>query len=271
MENAISKRIELLIIDPQIDFCDPNKGALYVPNAEHDMRRLANMIRRLKDKIDDIHVTLDSHHLIHIAHPIFWKDAQGNHPQPFTRITLSDVEDGKWTTTQPDLYKRALEYVRKLAQNGRYDLTVWPPHCLIGSPGHAVFPELFAALKEWEQRFAYVDFVTKGSNILTEHYSAVQADVPDASDPTTQINTRLIQALEQADVVALAGEARTHCVANTVRDIVNNLRDKRHAKKFVLLTDASSDIPGFEEHAQSFLTEMAERGMQFLTTREFLH
>ncbi len=130
----MSKRIELLIIDPQIDFCDPHTGALYVPNAEHDMRRLANMIRRLKDKIDDIHVTLDSHHLIHIAHPIFWKDPQGNHPLPFTRITLPEVEDGKWTTTQPGLYERALEYVRKLAQNGRYDLTIWPPHCLIGDP-----------------------------------------------------------------------------------------------------------------------------------------
>ncbi len=124
----MSKRVELLIIDPQIDFCDPDKGALYVPNAEHDMRRLAQMIRRLKDKIDDIHITLDSHHFIHIAHPIFWKDSHGNHPQPFTRITLPEVEDGKWTTTQPGLYKRALEYVRKLDQNGRYDLTIWPPH-----------------------------------------------------------------------------------------------------------------------------------------------
>ena len=161
----MSKRIELLIIDPQIDFCDPDKGALYVPNAEHDMRRLAAMIRRLKDKIDDIHITLDSHHFIHIAHPIFWKDSHGKHPQPFTSITLAEVEDGKWTTTQPGLYKRALEYVRKLANNGRYDLTIWPPHCLIGSPGHAVFPPLFDALKEWEQRFAFVDFVTKGSRL----------------------------------------------------------------------------------------------------------
>lgn len=267
----MSKRIELLIIDPQIDFCDPAKGALYVPNAEHDMRRLANMIRRLKDKIDDIHVTLDSHHFIHIAHPIFWKDSHGNHPPVFTRITLPEVEEGKWTTTQPGLYKRALDYVRKLEQNGRYELTIWPPHCLIGSPGHAVFPELFDALTEWEQRFAFVDFVTKGSNILTEHYSAVQADVPDASDPGTQINTRLIQTLEQADLVAIAGEARTHCVANTVRDIVNGFGDASYVKKLVLLTDASSDIPGFEAHAQTFLNEMIARGMQLSTTTEFLN
>ncbi len=267
----MSQRIELLIIDPQMDFCDPDRGALYVPNAQHDMQRLAAMIRRLKDKIEAIHVTLDSHHFIHIAHPIFWKDSHGNHPQPFTHITLAEVENGQWTTTQSGLAERALDYVRKLEQNGRYELTIWPPHCLLGSPGHAVFPALFDALQEWEQRFACVDFILKGSNLLTEHYSAVQADVPDASDPGTQINTRLIQTLEQADLVAIAGEARTHCVANTVRDIANHFSNPSHVQKLVLLTDAASDIPGFEVHAQTFLSEMIGRGMQLSTTTEFLN
>ena len=264
------KRIELLLIDPQVDFCDPDRGALYVPGAEGDMERLAAMIRRLRDKLDDIHVTLDSHHFIHIAHPIFWKDSQGHHPPVFTRIARAEVESGAWTPTAPGLYRRALDYVRKLEQNGRYELTIWPPHCLIGSPGHNVFPPLFAALQEWEERFAFVDYVTKGSNILTEHYSAAQADVPDPNDPSTQINTQLIRTLEQADLIAIAGEARTHCLANTVRDIANNFGDDRFVSKLVLLTDAASDIPGFEPHAEAFLREMTARGMQLSTTAEFL-
>ena len=266
----MSKRIELLIIDPQVDFCDPARGALYVPGAERDMGRLAAMIRRVKDKLDDIHVTLDSHHFIHIAHPIFWKDSQGAHPPVFTSISRTDVEEGIWTPTAPGMYRRALEYVRRLEENGRYELTVWPPHCLIGSPGHTVFPELFAALTEWESRFAFVDYVTKGSNILTEHYSAVQADVPDPADASTQINTRLIRTLENADLVVIAGEARTHCLAHTVRDIANNFGDDSFVSKLVLLTDAASDIPGFEPHAQSFIGEMVGRGMQLSTTTEFL-
>lgn len=266
----MSKRIELLVIDPQVDFCDPKRGALYVPGAEHDMKRLAQMVQRLKDKLDDIHVTLDSHHFIHIAHPIFWRDSHGQHPAPFTRVTRADVENGVWTPTVPSLYRRALDYVNKLEQNGRYELTIWPPHCLIGSPGHTVDPKLFAALTEWESRFAFVDYVTKGSDILTEHYSAVQADVPDPGDASTQINTRLIQTLEHADLVLIAGEARTHCVANTVRDIANGFGDDSFISKLVLLTDASSDIPGFETHAQNFLTEMTRRGMQLSTTTEFL-
>jgi nicotinamidase/pyrazinamidase len=266
----MSKRIELLIIDPQVDFCDPSRGALYVPGAEHDMARLAAMIRRVKGKLDDIHVTLDSHHFIHIAHPIFWKDSKGAHPPAFTRIGRADVEEGVWTPTVPGMYRRALDYVRRLEENGRYDLTVWPPHCLIGSPGHAVFPELFAALTDWESRFAFVDYVTKGSNILTEHYSAVQADVPDPADVSTQINTRLIRTLENADLVVIAGEARTHCLAHTVRDIANNFGDDSFVSKLVLLTDAASDIPGFEPHAQNFMSEMVGRGMQLSTTNEFL-
>jgi len=116
----------------------------------------------------------------------------------------------------------------------------------------------------------YNDYVTKGSNILTEHYSAVQADVPDASDVSTQINTRLIQTLESADQILIAGEARTHCLANTVRDIANNFGDDSFVSKLVLLTDASSDIPGFETHAQAFMKEMTTRGMQLTTTTEFL-
>ncbi len=266
----MSKRIELLVIDPQVDFCDPLRGALYVPGAERDMTRLATMVRRLKDKLDDIHVTLDSHHYIHIAHPIFWRDSCGKRPAVFTRISKSDVEDGVWTPAAPSLYRRALDYVCKLERNGRYELTIWPPHCLIGSPGHTVFPELFAALTEWESRFAFVDYVTKGSNLLTEHYSAVLADVPDAADASTQINTRLIRTLENADLVLIAGEARTHCLANTVRDIANNFGDDSFVSKLVLLTDASSDIPGFEAHAKTFMNEMVGRGMQVSTTTDFL-
>jgi nicotinamidase/pyrazinamidase len=262
-------RVELLIIDPQVDFCDP-QGALYVPGAENDMSRLAAMIRRVSQKVDDIHVTLDSHHWIHIAHPIFWKDSQGRHPAPFTRISKADVERGVWSATKPDLRERALEYVRTLEVNHRYELTIWPPHCLIGSAGHSVYPCLYAALREWEERFAFVDYVFKGSNVMTEHYSAVQADVPDPADPSTQLNTGLIDTLKNADVIGVAGEALTHCVANTVRDIVANFGDEKLVSKMVLMTDASSGIPGFEPLAADFLREMTVRGLRLSTTTEFL-
>lgn len=260
----------LLIIDPQIDFCDPAEGALYVSGAQHDMKRLANMINRHQNKIDEIYVTLDSHHLIHIAHPIFWCDADGNHPAPFTSISLADVKNKRWMPTLTGGYERALAYVQALEREARYTLTIWHPHCLIGSRGHAVFPVLFNALAAWETKhFKFVDYIAKGGNAWTEHYSAIQADVPDAEDPATHINLRLIKNLQQSDLVLIAGEALTHCVANTVRDLVdNNSGDKLFAEKLLLLEDATSSIPGFETHGQNFISELNARGMQLTKTTD---
>ncbi len=261
--------VELLIIDPQVDFCDP-QGALSVPGAEDDTARLARMVGRLAPKLNGIHVALDSHHFVDIAHPIFWKDRAGSHPAPFTILSAPDVEAGRWTTTQPEMYPRALVYVQALARNGRYPLCIWPPHCLIGSPGHAVMPELFAALLDWESRFSIVDYVLKGSSIWTEHYSAIQADVPDPADPSTQVNTALVQTLRQADLIAVAGEASSHCVANTVRDLADHFGDERLVSKIVLLTDAISPVSGFETFQDDFIREMTGRGMKLSTTTDFL-
>lgn len=269
----MSQKIHLVVIDPQVDFCTPTKqgGKLYVPGAEEDIVRLAKMVDRIGGRLDDIHITLDSHHQVHIAHPIFWKNSAGKHPDPFTLISASDVENGKWTTTSPGMFRKALEYVRALEKNGRYVLCIWNPHCLIGTIGHTIQEPLLSSLLKWESdNFAVVDKVTKGSNIYTEHYSAVQADVPQANDISTHLNTELIRTLEEADVIAFAGEASTHCVLNTMRDIVNNFSDPDTIKKIVLLEDATSGIPGFEKNYQDFVKDLKKRGMQTSTTVEFM-
>jgi nicotinamidase/pyrazinamidase len=263
-------KVDLLIIDPQVSFCDP-KGELYVKGADDDMKRVAGMINRISSKLNDIHVTMDTHHFVDIAHPVFWKDSSGKHPNPFTIIAKDDVKNGKWVTSLPSLQKRALDYVSQLEGNGRYPLCIWPPHCLIGSEGHKVYPDVFEALLKWEtENFAMVDYVTKGSNIYTEHYSAIKADVPDPSDPSTQINTALIKTLMDTDIIAIMGEASSHCVANTVRDIANEFGDDSHVKKMVFIEDGTSPVPGFENMASDFVKEMTARGMQLSTTVEFL-
>jgi len=261
--------IQLLIIDPQVDFCSPD-GALAVPGADRDMDRLATLIHRLSSKLSDIHVTLDSHRKVDISHPLWFRDSDGRAPDPFTSLSAEDLRSGRWTTTLPAAYTRTLDYLETLDRGGRYPHVVWPEHCLIGSEGHNVHPLLFEALQSWSERFALVDFVTKGSNPWTEHFSAVQAEVPDPEDPTTQINTGLIQTLEDADVVLLAGEASSHCLANTVRDIAANFADAAFVKKLHLLTDATSPVPGFEPYADDFLREMTALGMQTTTTDHFL-
>jgi nicotinamidase-related amidase len=264
------KKIHLVAIDPQWDFAHP-MGALYVKGADKDMERLAAMVNRLGSKLDDIHVTLDSHHPIHIAHPMFWKNSAGTSPNPFTIIGAQDVRDGTWTTTKPKLFQDGKKYVETLEKNGRYPLCIWPPHCLIGSTGHTVYPVLFEALMGWcKKEYANIDFITKGSNYKTEHYSAIVADVPDPNDPGTQMNVSFLNTINEADIVLLAGEARSHCLANTGRDACNYFSDDSLVKKLVLLEDATSDVPGFENYGEQFVKEMKARGMQTTTCKDFL-
>ena len=263
--------IHLLIIDPQNDFCDAERGTLYVPGAAEDMARLAAMVGRCSERLSDIHVTLDSHHLVDIAHPVFWMDGEGNTPAPFSQVSAHDLRSGRWNTRLPSARSRALAYLDDLESGGRYPHTIWPPHCLIGSFGHNVVPVLYDRLAQWEaRRFGVVDYVTKGSNLWTEHFSAIQAEVPDPRDPGTQMNTRLIETLETADLILLAGEAGSHCLANTVRDIADGFSEAKYIDKLVLLTDATSPVPGFEAYQDEFIRDMTARGMRLSTTTEIL-
>ena len=273
----MSKRTQLLIIDPQNDFCDPERGALFVKGADKDMRRLAKMIRRVGSHIDDIHVTLDSHQLIHVAHPIYWQDAAGNNPSPFTIISASDVRRGRWVPAQRSWLRcirggfGALDYFEALEANGKYPLCIWFPHCLIGSWGHNVFPPLLEALHQWEaEQFMPLDFVTKGSNCHTEHYSAIAADVPDPYDPATHPNKWLLETLNSADQVLLAGEAASHCLASTALDADAFLGDDSLARKLVLLSDATSCIEGFEDQFHIFISTLSAKGMRVMTTVEYM-
>jgi nicotinamidase-related amidase len=264
------KKIHLLTIDPQVDFCSPT-GALFVPGATEDMARLAAMILRLGKRIDDIHVTLDQHHLLDVAHPAMWKGADGKHPAPFTIISPKDVENGVWTPVIPSLTRRMLAYVKALEAGKRYPLCIWPPHCLIGGAGAAIMPDVMAALNTWANAVTgTVDFVSKGSNIFTEHYSGVKAEVPDPEDPSTQLNMRLIKTLEEADEILIAGEAGSHCTANSVRDVADGFSNADYVQKFTLLTDAISPVPGFEKLQEQFIADMTAKGMKLSTTVDVL-
>jgi nicotinamidase-related amidase len=274
----------LLIIDPQNDFCDlpaqalpPDplrpaetlRPALPVAGADADMRRLAAFIERSGQRFAAIHVTLDSHHPLHIANPAWWVDPAGSAPAPFTAITVEDVRAGRWRARDSSLQAHSLAYVEALQAGGRYTLVVWPEHCLIGHWGHNVHAAVAARLDAWERsRLAAIDYVLKGSNPRTEHYSAVAAEVPDPADPGSALNRRLIDALATADEIVVAGEALSHCVAGTVRDIANSLAPA-DTRRLVLLRDCSSAVGGFESHADQFVRELTARGMRLAMSHEW--
>lgn len=274
--------VHLLIIDPQNDFCDlpadylPRTGAteaqpgLPVAGAHADMQRLGEMISRGLRGLSDISVTLDSHHHLGIERPTFWMQADGSAVAPFTQILAADVRAGKYLPRNPKATARALAYLDSLEAAGRYTLMVWPIHCEIGTWGHNVHTDVRRAYNAWEnQELGVVQKVTKGSNPWTEHYSALMAEVPDPMDPTTQLNRGLIDVLEQADLIPVAGEAGSHCVKATVEHIVDNF-GADNLKKLVLLTDCISPVTGFDKQYQDFLADMRGRGLQLSTSADFL-
>lgn len=278
----MKRNIQLLIIDPQNDFCDlpaewrpvdPVSGAAHSPalpvvGAHADMMRLANVLERGAAGISGITVTLDSHHRLDIAHPTFWKTGANGNVAPFTPITAAQVRAREYLPRDPAALVRTLAYLDELERRGRYTLMVWPVHCEIGSWGHDVHPAVKAAYNRWEESMlAVVRKVGKGSNPWTEHYSAVQAEVPDADDPDTQLNTGLIASLDEADLIVIAGEASSHCVKATTEHIASNLPSRRTGK-IVLATDCMSAVTGFEAQHEAFLSDMDSRGAKLNTSAE---
>jgi len=268
------RQMQLLIIDPQNDFCDLPEGycpvlagerqapALPVAGAHADMQRLAGLIDAGRAGLSGITLTLDSHQHLDIAHPTFWQDAGGEAISPFTLITAADVRAGKYQPRLLQAQPRVLAYLEALEANGRYTHMVWPVHCEIGTWGHNIHHDLRLACNRWEeQRLGIVGKVSKGMNPWTEHYSAIMAEVPDPADAGTQLNAALIAQLQSADRVFIAGEAGSHCVKATTEHIVDNFAPASLCK-LVLIEDCISAVSGFESQYADFLSAMRARGVQ---------
>ncbi len=232
------------------------------------MQRLAALVRSASSTLSEITITLDSHHRLDIAHPLFWQADDGTVVRPFTTITAAQVRAGALRPRNAAALPRTLAYLDELELRGRHTLMVWPVHCEIGTWGHNVQADLKAACTAWEeQQVAIVQTVNKGSNPWTEHYSAMQAEVPDANDPDTQLNQALIAQLDQADLLLIGGEASSHCVRATTEHIVAHLPSGRR-EKIVLLRDCMSAVSGFEPQAAQFLESMQAQGVRLASAAQ---
>jgi nicotinamidase-related amidase len=284
---TVSNKCTLLIIDAQNDF--HSNGSLAVKGADEDAEKIAQFIRKSMEpgssiELDRIVATLDSHHLLHIANPQFWVASDNvTHPEPFTLITSEDVKNGKWSPRSDlristnlvdanvmkncsdlfqsdgslDLKKYCIEYTRRLEESSRLTLCIWPPHCLIGSRGHNVVDVVRDAMDEWTSKTGRsVDYIMKGTNLLTEMYSALKAEVVISKD--TDLNQDLLSLLKQSDKIFVCGQALSHCVNHTVRDLLANMKGSEN--KVCLLSDCCSPVTSFEKDAQDFVRFLQENG-----------
>lgn len=274
--------IQLLIIDPQNDFCDlpadwcptdplggaPLAPALPVAGAHADLLRLADLLREAGEGFTDISITLDSHQRLDIAHTSFWQHGDGTPVAPFTEIAAAQLRQGTFRPRIASALPRTLAYLDALEAQGRYRLMAWPVHCEIGTWGHALHAAVRDACKAWENGSGRaVHEVAKGSSPWTEHYSALQAEVPDEADPGTQLNRSLLHRLDEAELIVVAGEASSHCVRASTEHLVEHLPGGR-PERLLLLTDCMSPVTGFHAQHEAFLADMRSRGVQLATCAE---
>ncbi|GMI24601.1 hypothetical protein TrRE_jg203 [Triparma retinervis] len=259
----MSTKSALLLIDPQVDF-HPS-GSLGIPSASKDANRLRSLLELHPSPFQKLFITLDSHHLLDIAHPGYWVDKNGSNPPPFTLITHADVSSGAWSPSDPSDRTWSLSYTSSLESAGRFTLCIWPVHCLVGSPGHAVDALVLSGVNAWLSGGAgrEVRWVLKGQNRRTEMYSCMRAEVTVEGDPSTGFNEKLMEEIDDVDTLYVGGQARSHCVNFSVRDIL-----PRFKGKLKVLGDGCSDVPGFEEAGREFVEWVKENGGEVVQCKD---
>lgn len=260
---------KLLIIDPQNDFCDIPGAALPVAGASADMQRLVAFIAA--NRLDGITVTLDSHPSVAVERTTFWKTADGSSPAPFSFVTAADIANGQMTPRDATLTPQVLRMLEQLAQAGRPGLVVWPVHCVTGTWGHNIYGPLAEQLAQWEfSRQRAVRKVLKGEYPLTEHFGVFEADAPDEAIPSTQFNNGLAADLTAGvDVLFVAGEAGSHCVASSVDQLTRYLDARPGPRpRVVLLNDCMSPVTGFEANQQAFVQRASAWGADTMTSAD---
>lgn len=273
-------RIAAFGIDCQVGFCLPS-ASLFVPGAVADTTRTIEWLYRNMDRLSGLHFSMDTHRVFQIFHPAWWVDAAGEHPEPFTTISHADVVAGKW---QPIAHPReCLEYTRLLEEQGKYVLTIWPYHTLLGGTSHALVPALMeAAIFHSIARRHQTHFETKGTHALTENYSVLSPEVSELRQRVVGgFNTPFYRLLMDYDRVYVFGQAKSHCVLSTLKDIDAHIKatDPALADKIWLLEDATSPVPAppidplppaldFAAVADAAFADFKRSGMHIVTTAD---
>ena len=284
-------RLCVLAVDIQNTFCIPD-FELFVAGrsgtgAVDDSRRLCKFLYRNLGEITQIFPSLDTHHAMQVFHAIWLVDEHGNHPDPYTLVSAQDVAAGRWQMNAAvaealgidvDYADRHLSYyTRRLAEGGKYDLTIWPYHAMLGGIGHALVSAVEEAIFfHGLARYSNPEFQVKGDNPLTEHYSMLGPEVTEGPDGDRLggKNARLIEKLLTFDAVVVAGQAKSHCLAWTIDDLLaHDDARERLAERTYLLEDCTSPVvvPGvvdYTDEAEAAFERYAAAGMHVVRSTD---
>lgn len=286
------RKVNLILVDVQNTFCIPGYelfvGGRSGTAAVEDNQRLCEFIYRSLSNITGITITMDTHQAMQIFHSIFLVDEDGSHPDAYTLVSLEDIREGSWKfnpeiahslNTEPKAGQTHLEhYVEKLTESGKYDLTIWPYHAMLGGIGHAMVAAVEEAVFFHSMaRFSQPDFEVKGLNPLTEHYSVIGPEVQTGvrGEELGSRNEKFIQKLKDYDITLIAGQAKSHCVASTIQDLLDDIcqEDKSLAQKVYLLEDCTSpvvvpEVIDYTDQADEAFKNFKEAGMHIIRSTD---
>ena len=285
-------RVGLLLVDVQNTFCIPG-FELYVggesgTGAVDDNQRLCEFIYRNLGRITQICPTLDTHQAAQIFHSLFLVNAVGEHPEPYSLIRCEEIEANVWQVNPALLETLALDniqardflrhYAQTLKDSGKYELTVWPYHAMLGGIGHALVSAIEEAVFfHTIARQSQPDLKIKGGNPLTENYSILRPEVlTDAGGrEIAEKNQGFIQRLLDYDALIIAGQAKSHCVAYTIQDLLDEIisLDPKQAGRVYLLEDCTSpvvipEVISYTRQADEAFERFAEAGMHIVRSTE---
>lgn len=273
-------RIAAFGIDVQVCFCHP-EGSLFVPGAVEDTQRTLYWLYANLNRITGLVFSLDTHRIFQIFHPAWWQDAEGRTPPPMSTITAADIRAGRWRATRHP--EESLEYCERLEATGRYVLTIWPYHSLLGSVGHALMPAMFeASLFHAVARDTPTRIDMKGEEPLTESYSVLAPEVREVGGRKVgEFNQALFDHLLTFDRVYVFGQAKSHCVLSTLLDLKKRIEETDRSKmgRIHILEDAMSPVPApplnplppgldFPRVAHETIQTLREAGMKVVRTTD---
>lgn len=287
-------RLALVLIDVQNTFCISD-FELFVAGrsgrgAVEDNIRLSRFIYHNLATVTHITATMDTHRAVQIFHPIFLVDRHGNHPEPHTQVALQDILEGRWQfnsaiakaiqLSAEQGQQHLLHYTRTLIDQGKYDLTIWPYHAMLGGIGHALVSSIEEALFFHSiARSTQPGIVIKGEAPLTEFYSAIGPEVESGArgEQLAAPNPAILEIVKESDAVVIAGQAKSHCVAWTVSDLLDEIQhsDPGLAGKVYLLEDCTSPVvvPGvvdYSDQADAAFARFAEAGMRRVSSSDLM-
>ncbi len=270
-----SEKIAVIMDDYQYDFIDPG-GALPVPGSREDIARFLTWFYINAHRITSIYASLDTHLPFQIFYASWWKDPRtGEHPRPYTAISVEDVDNSRWVADiQPEW---SIQYVHQLRQQAKKDLMIWPYHTMEGTLGRMLAAPISEAIA-WHSaaRHTQPTYVAKGSTMRTEFYGIFGAEIPDPLDAASSLNVGLLEEVMRHDGVYVAGEAKSHCVLETERQLVGYCAgDPALLGRLYFLHDCASSVQhpdiDFDALAEAELAAMERQGVHIVLSSDPVH